>query len=95
MPIPCKVIFMNDKGEDLVFDVFKERPDKLRDSFKKSKIDPVAEFEKLTQGSNVYKPKPIIDIPLSEFEYEKDFVLESIKNLEAKSDSNQHEQSYL
>ena len=95
MPIPYSVIFMNDKGEDLVFDVYKERLEKLRDSYKKSKIDPVAEFEKLTEGSNVYKPKPIIDIPLSEFEYEKDFVLESIKNLEAKSDSNQHEQSYL
>ena len=71
MPIPYKVIFMNDKGEDLVFDVHKERIDKLKDNYKKSKIDPVVEFEKLTQGSNSYKPKPIIDIPLSDFEYEK------------------------
>ncbi|KGQ87619.1 hypothetical protein MEU_03929 [Candida albicans P37005] len=95
MPIPYKVIFMNDKGEDLVFDVHKERIDKLKDNYKKSKIDPVVEFEKLTQGSNSYKPKPIIDIPLSDFEYEKEFVLESIKSLEAKPELDQHQKSYL
>lgn len=95
MPIPYKVIFMNDKGEDLVFDVHKERIDKLKDNYEKSKIDPVVEFEKLTQGSNSYKPKPIIDIPLSDFEYEKEFVLESIKNLEAKPELNQRQKSYL
>ena len=48
-----------------------KRIDKLKDNYKKSKIDPVVEFEKLTQGSNSYKPKPIIDTPLSDFEYEK------------------------
>ncbi|CAK9439899.1 uncharacterized protein LODBEIA_P39990 [Lodderomyces beijingensis] len=97
-PIPYKVIFLNDRGEDLIYDVRKGRILELATTYE-DRIDPVEQFDRLISSLNNsndnnnnnnnnnnynYKPKPLLEIPESSFRYDRSKARKIAKRLEQK-----------
>ncbi|KAI5964920.1 hypothetical protein CANMA_003430 [Candida margitis] len=76
-PLPYKVIFLNDYGEDLVFDVYKGRP-----STSRTKFNIVELFEQVAPNKTYeYSPQPIIELEEKHFTYNRQILAEKLKQL--------------
>ncbi|CAI5759124.1 unnamed protein product [Candida verbasci] len=79
MPIPFKVIFLNDKGNDLIYDVFKSRLPLPKDD---KILDPTIKFNELVSNySYNYHPKPYIKMDFDLFNYSRKDVYMKISQL--------------
>ncbi|EMG45832.1 hypothetical protein G210_3959, partial [Candida maltosa Xu316] len=97
MPVPYQVIFINDHGDDLVFDVHKERINNLLEKYTGSSIDPVVEFEKLAPKMSElpYSPNPVIEMTPEMFEYTKDDLSAKIESMRNQPELLPAEQAFL
>lgn len=91
-PLPYKVIFLNDFGDDLLFDVYKGRPDTTR-----TKFNLVKQFEQIAPNKTYeYNPQPIIELQESHFTYNRLILAQKWNQLRsAQEPLDQLQQSFL
>ncbi|KAI5958607.1 hypothetical protein KGF57_002452 [Candida theae] len=91
-PLPYKVIFLNDYGDDLSFDVYKGHPETTKTEF-----DLVKQFEQIAPNSGYkYSPQPIIELQESHFTYNRRILAQKLNQLQpVKEPLSQMQQSFL
>ncbi|KAK6882588.1 Protein MNN4 [Candida tropicalis] len=98
MPLPYKVVFLNDYGDDIILDVHKGKIDSLLEDYHQSSINPLSEFEKLRSPSaylSPYSPEPIIQMTSDMFNYTRLELINAADKMRQRSNLNKLEQSYL
>lgn len=99
-PMPYKVIFLNDHGDDLVLDVEKGRIRDHLDDYQ-GEIDPMMLFDQLTQEKNKvktyeYHPQPVMELSPELFQYDRRVLAQKVKELKSLPQSlDKLQQSYM
>ncbi|KAI5965926.1 uncharacterized protein KGF55_001290 [Candida pseudojiufengensis] len=98
-PLPYKVIFLNDKGNDLVLDVEKGKIKDLLNNYTDTEFDTVEQFNKVITIDDefFYNPQPIINISEESFTYNRKILAEKLKELTRIKPENLtlHQKSFL
>ncbi|RCK56529.1 hypothetical protein Cantr_06000 [Candida viswanathii] len=96
MTLPYRVIFLNDRGDDIVLDVHKGKVKSLQENYRRSTVDPVEEFDKLRPDQTYsYSPKPVIEMGPDMFNYTRLELIRTAEKMREQSNLDRFQKSYL